>query len=125
MASLVPPAKASIFLLKTKSTPHDGYEEYFSGQYNPTFIPVLEHRYNAENLQIVKDLFLSGSLDRHDPQRKYGGLIFTSQRAVEGFAHVIHDEVGCMFCIPFISVRSVYCCYLSFPQVILLDRGET
>ncbi|OAX83139.1 hypothetical protein ACJ72_02498 [Emergomyces africanus] len=85
------PAKTPIFLLKTKSTPHDGYEEYFSvsGQYDPSFIPVLEHRFLEANLQRVRDLFVSGSIGK-----LYGGLIFTSQRAVEGFARVIMDEVG-------------------------------
>lgn len=88
------PAKTPIFLLKTKSTPHDGYEEYFStsGHYDPSFVPVLEHRFLEANLRRVRDLFVSGSIGE-----QYGGLIFTSQRAVEGFARVIMDEVGGMF----------------------------
>lgn len=86
-------SKPPIFLLKTKSTPHDGYEEYFSSRgYNPTFVPVLEHRFHDENLRIVKDLFLSGQLDEGSG-RKYGGLIFTSQRAVEAFARIM-EEIG-------------------------------
>ncbi|KKZ66186.1 uroporphyrinogen-III synthase [[Emmonsia] crescens] len=85
------PAKTPIFLLKTKSTPHDGYEDYFStsGHYDPSFVPVLEHRFLEANLRRVRDLFVSGSIGE-----QYGGLIFTSQRAVEGFARVIMDEVG-------------------------------
>ncbi|KMU76305.1 hypothetical protein CISG_01040 [Coccidioides immitis RMSCC 3703] len=63
-----------VLLLKTKSTPHDGYEEYFSSStrrysYKPIFVPVLEHW-------------------------KYGGLVFTSQRAVEGFSRMIAEEVN-------------------------------
>ncbi|KAF7155171.1 hypothetical protein CNMCM5623_006598 [Aspergillus felis] len=82
-----------ILLLKTKSTPHDGYEEFFSAHgYNPAFVPVLEHHFNQTNLRTVKDLFTSGSLNA-GPGRKYGGLIFTSQRAVEGFARLITTEV--------------------------------
>ncbi|RHZ58100.1 uroporphyrinogen-III synthase HEM4 [Aspergillus thermomutatus] len=82
-----------ILLLKTKSTPHDGYEEFFSAHgYNPAFVPVLEHQFKQTNLRIVKDLFTSGSLNA-GPGRKYGGLIFTSQRAVEGFARLVTTEV--------------------------------
>ncbi|RHZ69403.1 hypothetical protein CDV55_106180 [Aspergillus turcosus] len=82
-----------ILLLKTKSTPHDGYEEFFSAHgYNPAFVPVLEHHFNEPNLRIVKGLFTSGSLSP-GPRRKYGGLIFTSQRAVEGFARLVTTEV--------------------------------
>ena len=102
MTSSAPPGKAPIFLLKTKSIPYDNYEEYFTkaGRYDPTFIPVLEHRYNDDNLRIVRDLFLSGSLggdEDNRSRRKYGGLIFTSQRAVEGFARLLEDEVPCMY----------------------------
>ncbi|KAK2734812.1 hypothetical protein FQN57_001462 [Myotisia sp. PD_48] len=83
--------KTPIFLLKTRSSPHDGYEEYFSAErgYLPLFIPVLEHKFRADSLQIVRDLFLSGRL-----ADEYGGLIFTSQRAVEGFSTMLHNEVG-------------------------------
>ncbi|GIJ92233.1 hypothetical protein Asppvi_011210 [Aspergillus pseudoviridinutans] len=82
-----------ILLLKTKSTPHDGYEEFFSAHgYNPAFVPVLEHHFNQTNVRTVKDLFTSGSLNA-GPGRKYGGLIFTSQRAVEGFARLVTTEV--------------------------------
>lgn len=83
--------KSPVFLLKTKNTPHDGYDEYFSstGRYEPSFIPVLEHRFNDANLDIVRDLFVSGQICE-----KYGGLIFTSQRAVEGFTRMIKSEVG-------------------------------
>lgn len=83
-----------ILLLKTKSSPQDGYEEFFSAQnYTPTFIPVLEHRFHKDNLSQVRDRFTSGEFHTEAPTpRKYGGLIFTSQRAVEGFAQMIEDE---------------------------------
>lgn len=83
--------KTPILLLKTKSSPNDGYEEYFeaTSQFIPSFIPVLEHKYNTETLQAIRRLFESG--DFTGPQRKYGGLIFTSQRAVEGFASVVQE----------------------------------
>lgn len=81
-----------ILLLKTQSTPTDAYAEYFTEQnYTPTFIPVLEHDFNAENLQEVKHLFEAGGLGPDPARRKYGGIIFTSQRAVEGFASVVSE----------------------------------
>ncbi|GES61086.1 hypothetical protein ATETN484_0005054500 [Aspergillus terreus] len=80
---------APILLLKTKSSPQDSYEEYFSAHgYSPVFIPVLEHHFHEQNLQWVRELLDSGALQL-GPDRKYGGLIFTSQRAVEGFASVV------------------------------------
>lgn len=99
-----------ILLLKTRSSPHDGYEDLFSQHYDPTFVPVLEHRFHTGNLNKVRDLFVSGAFGDTTPNdqisgngnsnsnetehenRKYGGLIFTSQRAVEGFAKMIEDE---------------------------------
>jgi uroporphyrinogen-III synthase len=91
-----------IFLLKTKSTPTDNYQEYFSrtGNFEPHFVPVLEHIYHHENLRVIRDLFLSGSLDGGSSDgkgKKYGGLIFTSQRAVEGFARLLEEEVPCTY----------------------------
>ncbi|DAA76586.1 TPA_exp: putative Uroporphyrinogen-III synthase (UROS) [Trichophyton benhamiae CBS 112371] len=90
--SLLPVTKEiPIYFLKTKSTPHDGYEEHFSPSkgFKPCFIPVLEHKLNHNNLQKVKDLILSGAV-----AKQYGGIIFTSQRAVEGFSRMVQDEVG-------------------------------
>lgn len=104
--------KPPIFLLKTKSTPHDGYEEYFRDRYEPVFVPVLEHRFHDENLKLLREYFLSeqaflsspsssspssstpGSSTGRRRRRRYGGIIFTSQRAVEAFTHVVTEEVG-------------------------------
>ncbi|KAJ5206350.1 Tetrapyrrole biosynthesis uroporphyrinogen III synthase [Penicillium cf. griseofulvum] len=84
-----------ILLLKTKSSPQDGYEDFFSAKnYTPTFIPVLEHRFLKKNLTQVRDLFSKNAFTN---PRKYGGLIFTSQRAVEGFAQMIEDEKDVTF----------------------------
>jgi uroporphyrinogen-III synthase len=78
-----------VLLLKTKSTPDDSYEGYFSNEpFTPAFVPVLEHRPNGRNLDFIQSLLLDGKLGR-DPDAKYGGVIFTSQRAVEGFAKVV------------------------------------
>ncbi|PBP26003.1 uroporphyrinogen-III synthase HemD, partial [Diplocarpon rosae] len=87
-----------ILLLKTKSTPNDGYEERFSGakdglEFDPTFVPVLEHRLLNEGLNIVKGLVRSRQIGK-EKDKKYGGLIFTSQRAVEAFARLVEEGKG-------------------------------
>ena len=90
-----------ILLLKTKSSPQDGYEDFFSAKnYNPTFIPVLEHRFLKNNLTQVRDLFHKNAFNNTQTPRKYGGLIFTSQRAVEGFAQMIEDEKDGIYNLP-------------------------
>ncbi|KAL4990347.1 tetrapyrrole biosynthesis, uroporphyrinogen III synthase [Aspergillus falconensis] len=88
---MTPPAPypRHILLLKTKSSPHDGYEEFFSSaQTKSTFIPVLSHNFHTKNLSSIKNLIENGSLVP-GPDRRYGGLIFTSQRAVEAFAETL------------------------------------
>jgi uroporphyrinogen-III synthase len=84
-----PPGRIPVLLLKTKSTPVDTYDEYFSNEpFAPTFVPVLEHRPNIQNLEFVRSLLLDGKLGREN-NAEYGGIIFTSQRAVEGFAKAV------------------------------------
>ncbi|PWY64912.1 tetrapyrrole biosynthesis, uroporphyrinogen III synthase, partial [Aspergillus eucalypticola CBS 122712] len=88
--------KPPIILLKTKSTPHDNYSDYFhhpTSNYTPTFIPVLSHNFHTERLRSIRELFTSGQLlpSQKKNDRKYGGLIFTSQRAVEGFGRVLAE----------------------------------
>lgn len=87
-----------VLLLKTRSQPDDGYEEYFSSRtrdqnasataepsrFSPKFVPVLEHKPNATNLSRLEELIRNGRLTD-----TYGGMIFTSQRAVEGFSDVV------------------------------------
>lgn len=104
-----------ILLLKTKSIPHDSYEEDFFSTSNPTttstppaplfqpvFVPVLEHQPIVQNLEVVKrwlrevggdgdDGGLKGRERMRRRRRRYGGMIFTSQRAVEGFAAVVEE----------------------------------
>ncbi|ORY04266.1 tetrapyrrole biosynthesis, uroporphyrinogen III synthase [Clohesyomyces aquaticus] len=86
-----------ILLLKTKSEPADGYEEYFTsfdnGSYSPVFVPVLEHRFKPDALGQVRDYIIGGSFlrDGTSGSQKYGAMIFTSQRAVEAFTKVVDD----------------------------------
>ncbi|KAL2420029.1 hypothetical protein ABEF95_001818 [Exophiala dermatitidis] len=111
MASHPPPSSFTIpvLLLKTRSQPHDAYEEYFSttpasarnpaqqeGEANtttspfvsysfvPQFVPVLEHRPHVENLAVLKE-----ALETETLSQRYGGMIFTSQRAVEAWTEVV------------------------------------
>lgn len=93
-----------IYLLKTKSPPTDAYEEYFNeldeGKYKPIFVPVLEHILREDALRTLRRsaerfAFAGGSeadarrKATNNPAKKYGGIVFTSQRAVDAFATVI------------------------------------
>ncbi|KAK5119413.1 hypothetical protein LTR85_007513 [Meristemomyces frigidus] len=97
-----------VYLLKTKSAPSDTYKEYFAsldhgnGKYNPIFVPVLEHRFRDDALRTLRRsaerfAFAGGSEANeaklrkatNNPGKKYGGIIFTSQRAVDAFGSVV------------------------------------
>jgi len=94
-----------VYLLKTKSSPSDSYETHFwqldtPGRYLPVFVPVLEHLFRDDALRTLRRsaerfAFASGSeaTARHKATanfaRKYSGIIFTSQRAVDAFASVV------------------------------------
>jgi uroporphyrinogen-III synthase len=92
------PVRTPILLLKTKSVPNDGYEEHFSTAkdgilLDPVFVPVLEHKFLDEGLSVVRDLLHNKHIGK-DATQKYGGLIFTSQRAVEAFAALLENGKG-------------------------------
>lgn len=83
-----------MLLLKTRSTPYDGYEEYFNRtqeglSYAPAFVPVLEHKFLDDNLHLVKEYLVNKQIKKDGG--KYGGMIFTSQRAVEAFARIVEE----------------------------------
>lgn len=84
-----------LFLLKTKSTPNDGYEERFSstGEWAPEFVPVLEHQLIDEGMSTVRDLLRNREIG-NGVGKKYGGMIFTSQRAVEAFTKLVVEGRG-------------------------------
>ena len=82
-----------ILLLKTRSQPEDKYYEYFSNtasqsstdsSFAPYFAPVLEHRQNENSMKRLAELLRTGNL-----KKEYGGMIFTSQRAVEAWSDVV------------------------------------
>ncbi|KAI0880964.1 tetrapyrrole biosynthesis, uroporphyrinogen III synthase [Annulohypoxylon maeteangense] len=90
--------RVPVFLLKTKSTPTDGYEDIFTTprhnfNFEPTFVPVLQHRFEDDGMQqcekLLRDKRINKNLDG-----AYGGLIFTSQRAVEAFAKLVDEYKG-------------------------------
>ncbi|GAM36686.1 uroporphyrinogen-III synthase [Talaromyces pinophilus] len=71
-------------------------------KYDPIFVPVFSHSFHAQNLEIVKSYFMptteSDYIDEKGASlrnafngkgKKYGGLIFTSQRAVEALGHIL------------------------------------
>jgi hypothetical protein len=121
-------SKTPLFLLKTKTTPEDGYEVKFRSisdsirdgpstpkaeddiihNFDPIFIPVMEHVFVKPNLDKVKgwlsnDAFSEtlllhaeeiGYTDEDKEKEKYGGIIFTSQRAVEAFGEVMDGKVA-------------------------------
>ncbi|RMY43177.1 hypothetical protein D0865_11433 [Hortaea werneckii] len=95
-----------VYLLKTKSSPSDSYEEYFDNEndikYKPIFVPVLEHQFRDDALRNLKRsaerfAFAGGSPENpaklrkatNNPAKRFGGIIFTSQRAVDAFATVV------------------------------------
>lgn len=87
-----------ILLLKTKSTPGDSYEDLFSQSqggisFVPSFVPVLEHCFDEAGMTRVRSILQSRMVGKHFGAA-YGGLIFTSQRAVEAFTHIVQDGSG-------------------------------
>lgn len=93
--------RVPILLLKTKSTPADAYEEHFNnptnGNFRPQFVPVLEHRFKADSLEWLQRVTSNGGFAGRTAEGnedgsaqpstdQFGGLIFTSQRAVELFS---------------------------------------
>jgi uroporphyrinogen-III synthase len=83
-----------VLLLKTRSSPVDGYEEYFQkvGGYQPCFVPVLEHQFREDAFIRIHDMIKSERLvspNKIASPGQYGGIIFTSQRAVEALSDVV------------------------------------
>lgn len=90
--------KQPVLLLKTKSVPNDTYEELFSTprdglDFDPIFVPVLQHQFLQDGMNSFRDLLRNGKISNKEGA-EYGGLIFTSQRAVEGFAKLVEEGHG-------------------------------
>jgi uroporphyrinogen-III synthase len=94
-----------VLLLKTRSTPEDAYEELFSSQiieprggkhtlhFEPQFVPVLQHRFLDAGLDTVRSHLQSQEISRREGA-KYGGMIFTSQRAVEALTKIYREDLS-------------------------------
>ncbi|ODA83394.1 hypothetical protein RJ55_01908 [Drechmeria coniospora] len=91
------PMPIPILLLKTKSTPNDSYEDLFSSSqtctthgrsFEPRFLSVLSHTIHDDGVNRLDGLLKSRKIGYRDGC-DYGGLVFTSQRAVEAFARVV------------------------------------
>lgn len=95
-------SKIPILFLKTKSTPTDAYEDLFSQQHihdsrlEPQFVPVLRHTFKDNGMSEVRSV-LRDRLVNEQPNAKYGGIIFTSQRAVEAFTVLVEEAQGCSY----------------------------
>jgi len=88
-----------VLLLKTKSGPGDAYAELLSSTtdggfvFEPRFLPVLEHCFKADGVARIRKLLQAKDIGA-DETCAYGGLVFTSQRAVEAFAAVVAEGKG-------------------------------
>lgn len=90
--------KTPIFFLKTKSTPGDAYEEFFTSppdgaSFEPSFVPVLKHQFDEAGMSTLRNALKSKSVGTTSGSA-YGGIIFTSQRAVEAFTKVVEEGKG-------------------------------
>ena len=91
------PVGQQVLLLKTKSYPTDPYDVLFrSKQADPIFVPVLEHRH--VNLDTISRIISEGRIEGFGAtgtqETEYGGLIITSQRAVEALGAVLESLKG-------------------------------
>ncbi|CAP49244.1 uncharacterized protein PODANS_5_5700 [Podospora anserina S mat+] len=91
--------KIPVYLLKTKSSAGDHYEEKFStpdgngSEYDPEFVPVLEHQFDDQGMAKVRGILKNKQIGRTEG-KQYGGMIFTSQRAVEAFTKLVEEGRG-------------------------------
>lgn len=88
----------------TNANETNGYEHI---KYDPIFVPVFSHSFHAQNLETVKSYFLPTTESQYIDEKgaslrnaftgqgkKYGGFIFTSQRAVEALGHILeHGDI--------------------------------
>ncbi|KAJ4122047.1 uroporphyrinogen-III synthase [Fusarium oxysporum] len=83
-------SRIPVLLLKTRSSPGDSYEDLFSessihgSRFAPQFVPVLLHQFHSDGMKEVAALLRDRRIGNQE-HHEYGGLIFTSQRAVEAF----------------------------------------
>ncbi|TQS35311.1 hypothetical protein Golomagni_04274 [Golovinomyces magnicellulatus] len=85
-----------IIFLKSKDEA-DEYQKQFSKieddiKYDLIFVPVVKHKFNESELKRLRKILHERKIGK-EINSKYGGLIFTSQRAVEAFALIVLEGV--------------------------------
>ncbi|KAJ6780900.1 hypothetical protein PWT90_05560 [Aphanocladium album] len=87
-----------VLLLKTRSIPGDSYYDKFTAaqlpngrRLAPIFVPVMLHKFDDDGLGMLRSLLREQKISNR-PDASFGGMIFTSQRSVEAFAHVTNAE---------------------------------
>ncbi|PHH76424.1 hypothetical protein CDD83_4258 [Cordyceps sp. RAO-2017] len=95
------PNVVPVLLLKTRSSPHDPYEDLFLSsdaaggpRFAPRFVPVLSHRLEAKGTARLATLLQHRQIGPA-ADSAFGGLILTSQRAVEALAKIVADGKDC------------------------------
>ncbi|KAF5724988.1 uroporphyrinogen-III synthase [Fusarium mundagurra] len=89
-------SKIPVLLLKTRSSPGDSYEDLFlesninGSGFAPQFVPVLLHQFHSDGMNEVAALLRDRRIGNQE-HHEYGGLIFTSQRAVEALVKLVKD----------------------------------
>ncbi|KAJ3499780.1 hypothetical protein NLG97_g42 [Lecanicillium saksenae] len=88
-----------VLLLKTRSTPCDTYYDEFTAaqlpngrRLAPIFVPVMLHKFDDDGLSMLRSLLRERQISNRT-EGSFGGMIFTSQRSVEAFAHVVKTEM--------------------------------
>lgn len=109
--SLAPAVKVPVLLLKTKSTPGDSYEDLLSREsdgraFEPAFVPVLHHTFQEQGMATVRHVLQQRGINA-GTDASYGGLIFTSQRAVEAFASLVDEKKGPSHLHPYHRLRTL------------------
>lgn len=88
-------SRIPVVFLKAESSPVDDYRLHFTAsssprtRFCPSFVPVLDHVFDPTNVQYIRQLFLTKEV-----YRRYSGIVFTSQRAVEAFAVEVLKHVA-------------------------------
>lgn len=86
-----------VFLLKDKYEDDDPYVKHFAEskgipKLEPIFVPVLEHQFIETEVEKFRDILYENQIGKQENSR-YGGLIFTSRRAVEAFMQLVVEGV--------------------------------
>ncbi|RKF54275.1 Uroporphyrinogen-III synthase [Erysiphe neolycopersici] len=87
----------SIIFLKSKNITDDRFQKQFSVikngiKFDTCFVPVIEHKFKEAEINFLRKILHRRRIGK-EIGSKYGGLIFTSQRAVEAFASLVLEGI--------------------------------